>query len=445
VACGIESNHHENLTTTNHSFYFISAMTLVLLGAAWTFAIFAGTTITNVPNVGTHLYGDIGTFPGSAIDGFPPGIVDGNTYSAGAYAGIVVGDIRIAYNNATGQPFTQTLTDTDLGGLTLTPGVYKFDDAAALSAGQLFFDAQGDVDAVWIFQIVTSLNVASGTGMFFTSGLGNANNVFWAVGSSATLKEDVSFIGNILAYTSISCNALATVNGRLLGTNGAVTLSQNVVSFPGGPTMSPTTSPTVSPSVSPTFAPSAHPSTLPSASPSVQPTLIPSASPSVLPSASPSVAPTVSAAPSVQPTLIPSAAPSVLPSVSPSAQPTLVPSPSPSVQPSPSPSVQPTLVPSASPSINPTLSPTVNPTMTPSSFPTTLTGKKNQSKNNGISHSNLILASVLGSIGGLIVVGSIIGGIVYLTSPHPSGGSAALPQNELPMQEMNPLRADSVV
>jgi hypothetical protein len=228
-------------------------MALVLLGVAWTFAIFAGTTITNVPNVGTYLSGDIGTFPGSAIEGFPPGVVYGNTYSAGP-AGMVVGDILIAYNNATGQAANHILTDTDLGGLTLSPGVYKFDGAAALSAGQLFLDAHGDKDAVWIFQIATSFNVASGTSMFFTSGLGNANNVFWAVGSSATLKEDVNFIGNVLAYAAISCDARVTVNGRLLAVNGAVTLSQTVVSFPEESTFSISTL-----SVDPTRAPSAAP------------------------------------------------------------------------------------------------------------------------------------------------------------------------------------------
>jgi hypothetical protein len=268
----------ENLTTTTHSSSFkFSGMTLVLLGAAWTFVIFAGTTITNVVNVGTNLLGDIGTFPGDAITGFPPGVIYGETYLAGSFAEIVIGDIRKAYNNATSQAFNHTLSDTDLGGLTLFPGVYKFDAAAALSAGQLFFDAQGDMDAVWIFQIGTSLDVASGTSMVFTSGLGNANNVFWAVGTSATLNEDVSLIGNILAYTSISCNARVTINGRLLATNGAVSLIQNVVSYPGGPT-SPTTSPTLSPSLFTSLPPSVSPSMVPSTSPSVQPTVTPSAS-----------------------------------------------------------------------------------------------------------------------------------------------------------------------
>jgi hypothetical protein len=346
-------------------------MTLVLLGAAWTFAIFAGTTITNVPNVGTYLLGDIGTFPGNAVTGFPPGVIYGETYTAGSYAETVIGDIQKAYNNATGQASTQTLSNTDLGGLTLLPGVYKFDAAAALSAGQLFFDAQGDVDAVWIFQIGSLLNIESGTSMFFTSGLGNANNVFWAVGTIAALKDDVSFIGNILAYDAITCNARVTVNGRLLAMNGEVTLIQNVVSYPSGLTLSPTIRPTAAPSMSPTFHPSAHPSMVPSALPSAQPTVVPSASPSL------------------HPTLLPSAHPSV----------------------------------SASPSVEPTLA--------PSSFPTTQVAKKSNS--NGMSRSNVILASVLGSIGSLIVLGLIVGATMYFVSTLStgSGGSHAVPEAEL--------------
>jgi hypothetical protein len=370
----LPTNHY-----SSHSCSLLSIMTLILLGAAWTFAIFAGTAITNVPNVGTYLLGDVGTFPGSAIDGFPPGVIYGQTYLAGSYAEIVIGDIRSAYNNATAQPSTQTLTDTDLGGLTLFPGVYKFDAAAALSAGQLFFDAQGDVNAVWIFQITTSLNVESGTEMFFTSGLGNANNVFWAVGSSATLKEDVSFIGTILAYTSISCNARVSVNGRLLATNGGVTLIQNVVSYPDGITFSPSVSPSTSPSVSPTLVPSGHPSVVPSYSPSVEPTMVPSSSPSA------------------HPTLSPSSSPSILPTPSPSGAPTIAPSP----------------------------------------LPTTPFVKKSQSSG-GISHSNLILASVLGSIGGLIVLGLIVGVAVYFSSTLFGGGSGvASPEDGLPLPELH--------
>jgi hypothetical protein len=108
-------------------------MALILLGAAATFAIFAATTVTNAPYAGTVIKGDMGTFPGSAFTGFPPGLVTGDLYGAGSYAGIVKGDAQVAYEAAAGQAVDTILSDTDLGGLTLIPGVYKFDDTAAMS------------------------------------------------------------------------------------------------------------------------------------------------------------------------------------------------------------------------------------------------------------------------------------------------------------------------
>ena len=322
-------------------------MTLVLLGAAWTFAIFAGNTITNVPEVGTEVLGDMGTFPGSELTGFPPGLVSGSVYLAGSYAEIVIGDIQKAYNNATGQASTQTMSDTDLGGLTLSPGVYKYDVAAALSAGQLFFDANGDPNAVWIFQIGSSLTVAAGTSMIFTSGVGNSNNVFWAVGSSATIEDGASFIGNILSYATISCNAGVGVNGRLLSLNGAVTLINNKISFPGGESFSPSMTPTAFPSTSPSLVPSMSPSALPS-----------------------------SFAPSISPTLTPTHLPSL--SFSPSASP------------------------------------------------------RSKSESSDLSQSEVILASVFGAIGGLIVIGVVVGLILSKTGV----GKGAIPPGE-GNQEMN--------
>jgi type VI secretion system secreted protein VgrG len=168
-------------------------------------------------------------------------------YSAGGYAGIVKGDVQVAYDFAAGQPVDTILSNTDLGGLTLTPGVYKFDDTASLSQGDLFLDDQEDVDAVWVFQIGSELTIAGGSGMFFTNGLGNANNVFWQVGTSAILNNDVSFIGNILAYASISLKSKASVEGRLIALNGAVTLIDNFVSFPVDVTSTPSSAPPSAP------------------------------------------------------------------------------------------------------------------------------------------------------------------------------------------------------
>jgi hypothetical protein len=95
--------------------------------------------------------------------------------------------------------------------------------------------AEGDEDAVWIFQIGSSLNIASGSSIFFTSGLGNQDNVFWQVGSSATINTNVAFIGDIVAYSSISVATASTVDGHLVGLNGAVTLDTNVVTVTSYP------------------------------------------------------------------------------------------------------------------------------------------------------------------------------------------------------------------
>ena len=233
---------------------------LVALGSFVTFAIFASNTITNVPNAGTVVTGDMGIYPSESITGFPPGEVTGTIYAAGSYAGSVKGDAQVAYLDAKGRPFDTTLTSTDLGGLTLEPGVYKFDDSAALSSGNLFFHAKGDIDAVWIIQIASSLYVAGGTGMFFTSGVGNPNNVYWQVGTSTTLDTGCAVIGNFLCYASVSCEDGVSVNGRLLGLNGEVTLSNNAVTVPSD--MSPTGVPSSAPSCGgSSCAPSIHPAT----------------------------------------------------------------------------------------------------------------------------------------------------------------------------------------
>jgi hypothetical protein len=208
-------------------------MILISLGAVAAFAVFAATTVTNAPSVGqTVIEGDMGLFPGTSFTGFPPGIVTGNTYPGGAYTKNAKIDAQRAYDDAAGKTADENLSNKDLGGLTLTPGVYKFDAAAAISEGELHLDPQADPNAVWVFQIVSALNIAGKTGVYFTNPLGKANNVYWQVGSSATINTEASFIGNVLAYSSISCFAEATVEGRLIALNGAVTLIDNAVSKP---------------------------------------------------------------------------------------------------------------------------------------------------------------------------------------------------------------------
>ncbi len=209
------------------------------LGTATSFAVLAGSTAINTgPTIVT---GDLGVSPGSAVTGFPPGIVVGGAiHAADAVAAQAQSDLTAAYNNLAGQACNTTLTGQDLGGLTLTPGVYCFSSSAQLT-GQLTLDAQGDPNAVFIFQIGSTLTTASNSSVRVING-GACNNVFFQVGSSATLGTGTTFVGNILALTGITLTTGATVAGRILARNGAVTLDSNTVSTScaAAPTSTPT-------------------------------------------------------------------------------------------------------------------------------------------------------------------------------------------------------------
>ncbi len=197
------------------------------LGTAQSFAVLAGSTVTNTgPSVIT---GDLGLSPGTAVTGFPPGVVSSGTiHAADATALSAQNSLTTAYNSVAGQSCTQDLTGQDLGGKTLTPGVYCFSSSAGLT-GSLTLNAQGNAAAVFIFKIGSTLTTASGSSVVMTNG-GSQCNVYWQVGSSATLGGSTSFAGNILALTSISLTTSANVVGRALARNGAVTLDTNNVS-----------------------------------------------------------------------------------------------------------------------------------------------------------------------------------------------------------------------
>jgi hypothetical protein len=211
------------------------AATSVPLGGADAFAVLAGTTVTNTGP--TVVNGDLGISPGTACTGFPapctgggPGVVNGTIHSADTAAGQAQLDLTAAYNNAAGQPVTATIP-TQLGGTTLGPGVY---DSAAGDfdiTGTLTLDGQGDPNAVFIFKTASTLVTAAGLGASRVNLINGAQscNVFWQVGSSATLGTFSDFSGNILALTSIAAQTSAVINGRLLARNGATTLDSNTV------------------------------------------------------------------------------------------------------------------------------------------------------------------------------------------------------------------------
>jgi hypothetical protein len=196
-----------------------------ILGTAQGFAVLSGSAVTNTgPSVIT---GDLGVAPGSAITGFPPGIVVGTIHSADAVAAQAQVDVTTAYNTLAALPPQFDLTGQDLGGMTLTPATFQFASSAQLT-GTLTLNGQGNPDAKFIFQIGSTLTTASASSVLLINGA-QACNVFWQVGSSATLGTGTQFAGNVVALTSITANTGAALGGRALARNGAVTLDTNSV------------------------------------------------------------------------------------------------------------------------------------------------------------------------------------------------------------------------
>ncbi|MFF7239385.1 ice-binding family protein, partial [Streptomyces collinus] len=202
--------------------------TFVDLGRADSFAVLAGSATTNTgPSVIT---GDVGVSPGTSISGYgPPAVVNGTLHSADTVAQDAQTDLAAAYDDAAGQPSDGALPP-DAGGLLLVPGVYTASSTLGLT-GTLTLDAQGDPNAVWVFQIGSGLTTASASRVVLINGASPCN-VFWQVGSSATLGTSTAFEGNILAMTSITANTSATIEGRALARNGAVTLDTNTITRP---------------------------------------------------------------------------------------------------------------------------------------------------------------------------------------------------------------------
>ena len=193
------------------------------------FAVLAGSAVTCTG--ASTVTGDMGIDPNNAssITGFPdPCTVTGTTHAADATSLAAQGDLTTAFTTLGTLPCGLDLTGTNLGGLTLTPGVYCFSTSAQLT-GLLTLNALGDPNAVWVFQIGSTLTTASGSSVVFSGGIGNACGVEWRVGSSATLGTTTSFAGNILAQASITLNTGANLAGRALARTGAVTLDGNNV------------------------------------------------------------------------------------------------------------------------------------------------------------------------------------------------------------------------
>ena len=199
------------------------------LGNAGSFVILAGSTITSTG--ASTLTGDLGVSPGTAVTGFPPAILTGTQHLGNAASAQAMADLTTTYNEVAGRTLAPVTVAGNLGGLTLPPGLYKSTSSLAISSGDLTLDAQGDANAVFIFQIASTLTTTSGRKVVLSGGA-KSTNVFWQVGSSATLGTTSVFKGTIMANQSITLETGANLNGRALARIGAVTLAGNTVVMP---------------------------------------------------------------------------------------------------------------------------------------------------------------------------------------------------------------------
>ena len=201
----------------------------VVLASAANFVVLAGSTVTNTGP--TSITGDLGVSPGSAVTGLPPGAVIGTQHSSDPTSAQGIADLTTAYNDAAGRTLCPISVAGNLGGQTLTPGLYKSTSSLSVSGGDLTLDAQGNSTAVFLFQIASTLTTTAGRQVILSNGAKSAN-VYWQVGTSATLGTTSSFQGTIMADQAVTLETGATLNGRALARIAAVTLDSNTIVNP---------------------------------------------------------------------------------------------------------------------------------------------------------------------------------------------------------------------
>jgi len=223
-ACILGAAMALSLTAAN----LTAAQAPIDLGSAANFAVLAGSTVTNTGL--TMVNGDLGLSPGTAVTGFnPPGTVNG-TIHIDAAAQQAQAALTVAYNDAAGRTVGVVGVAGDLGGQTLAPGLYKSTSTIGIT-GDLTLDGNGDPNAVFIFQVGSTLTTIGSTQVILAGGA-QAKNIFWQIGSSATLGTYSVFKGTIMALASITVNTGANLEGRALARNAAVTLDTNAITAP---------------------------------------------------------------------------------------------------------------------------------------------------------------------------------------------------------------------
>jgi len=221
LASNYDGNFEPSLATAGHA--------TVELASTSNYVVLAGATVTSTG--ATRITGDLGLSPGSAVTGFPPGLLTGTLHIADPSADQAKLDLTIAYNDAAGRTLAPVSLSGNIGGMTLSPGLYKSTSGLEISSGDLTLDARGNGNSVWIFQMASTLTTTSGRKVILSGGA-KAANIFWQVGTSATLGTTSVFKGTIMADQSITLTTGASLEGRAFARIGAVTLDGNTIVSP---------------------------------------------------------------------------------------------------------------------------------------------------------------------------------------------------------------------